>query len=90
MTSTFAEQRRAHLQALSAQLPDRGLVGRTLGGEDPVLWIWHPRTGKQTIVFATPSTDGWLFLWSPGGQEDAANPAQTADLIEKLLSEGDG
>ncbi|GLW08538.1 hypothetical protein Misp01_36680 [Microtetraspora sp. NBRC 13810] len=59
-----------------------------LGGETaPVLWIWCPGTGRQTIVFATPSADGWLFLWSPDGQEGTGNPGQTADLIRKLLSD---
>ena len=87
MTSTFAEQRRAHLDALAAELPDCGLVGRMLGAADPVLWIWYPDTGRQTIVFATQSSDGWVFLWSPDGHEDAGNPAQTADLIKKLLAE---
>ncbi|MDF5754053.1 hypothetical protein [Spongiactinospora sp. TRM90649] len=86
MTSTFAEQRRAHLEKLAARLPDRGLVGRMIGSSDPVLWIWHPRTTRQTIVFATPSQDGWMFLWSPGGQERADSPDETADLVEKLLS----
>ncbi|MCG5211837.1 hypothetical protein [Streptosporangium sp. KLBMP 9127] len=88
MTSTFTEQRRVHLEALAARLPDRGLAGRMLGNDDPVLWIWHPRTGKQTIVFATPSGNGWLFMWSPDGQESADDIAQTAKLVEKLLSAG--
>ncbi|RBQ14752.1 hypothetical protein DP939_38940 [Spongiactinospora rosea] len=87
MTSTFAEQRRAYLDELSARLPERGLIGRMLGGSDPMLWIWHPTTGKQTIVFATPSKNGWLFLWSPGGQEGADLPEQAADMVKKLLAE---
>jgi hypothetical protein len=87
VTSTFTEQRRAHLEALAAQLPGRGLVGRMLGSEDPVLWIWHPRTEKQTIVFATPSKNGWLFLWAPDGQKSVDNVEQTADLVSDVLSE---
>jgi hypothetical protein len=86
ITSTYARQRRTHLEALAEQLPKRGLVSRLLGGEDPVLWVWHPHTGKQTIVFATPTKNGWMFLWSPDGQESADDPAQTAELVGKLLS----
>ncbi|MFC7644130.1 hypothetical protein ACFQX6_27890 [Streptosporangium lutulentum] len=66
MPSAFTQQRLAHLESLAAELPDRGLVSRMLGGDDPVLWVWHPGSGRQTIVFATPAKDGWLFLWSLG------------------------
>ena len=85
-TSTFARQRRTHLEALAERLPERGLVSRMLGGDDPVLWVWHPHTGKQTIVFATPAKQGWLFLWSPDGQENADEPGSAADLVQKLLA----
>ena len=86
-TSAYAGQRRIHLEALAEQLPDRGLVSRMLGGDDPVLWVWHPHTGRQTIVFATPAKAGWLFLWSPDGQENAEDLDLTADTIKKLLAE---
>ncbi|GLW97967.1 hypothetical protein [Microtetraspora sp. NBRC 16547] len=85
-TSTYAPQRRTHLEALAGQLPERGLVGRMLGGDDPVLWVWHPHTGHQTIVFAAPTIEGWLFLWSPDGQESAEDLEKTADAVTKLLS----
>ncbi|GAA3124965.1 hypothetical protein GCM10010466_14780 [Planomonospora alba] len=87
LTDTFSRQRLAHLESLAAELPGRGLVGRMLGGGDPVLWIWHPGTGKQTIVFATPAREGWLLLWSPSGQEGTGDPAHVAELIGKLLGD---
>ncbi|WP_062348172.1 hypothetical protein [Herbidospora yilanensis] len=80
-------ERRTLLEALAERLPGRGLQGRMLGGGEPVLWIWHPRTNRQTIVFATQSAGGWLFLWSPDGQEDAADPDVAADTLGKLLSQ---
>jgi hypothetical protein len=85
-TSTYGYERRAHLEALAAQLPSHGLAGRLLNQEDPVLWVWHPRTRRQTIVLATPTQDGWVFLWSPEGRERAGEPAATADAIGWLLS----
>ncbi|MFC4059398.1 hypothetical protein ACFOWE_13915 [Planomonospora corallina] len=87
MTDTFSRQRLAHLESLAAELLGRGLVGRMLGGADPVLWVRHPGSGKQTIVFATPAQDGWLLLWSPSGQENAGDPAHAAELIGKSLGE---
>lgn len=38
-----------------------------------MLWVWHPRTGRQTLIFATPGSRGRLLLWSPGGQGDAGD-----------------
>ncbi|WP_066365135.1 hypothetical protein [Herbidospora mongoliensis] len=80
-------ERRALLETLAERLPERGLQGRMLGGAEPVLWIWHPRTSRQTIVLATQSGGGWLFLWSPDGQENADDPEVAADTLEKLLSQ---
>ncbi|SDG16315.1 hypothetical protein SAMN05421505_102114 [Sinosporangium album] len=87
MTSTYTQQRRTHLETLAAQLPEYGLVGRLLGGEDPMLWVWHPTTGKQTIIFATPTKDGWLFLWSPNGQAKADATTTTVELLRKALAD---
>ncbi|MBG0828854.1 hypothetical protein HS041_13855 [Planomonospora sp. ID67723] len=86
MTDTFTQQRLTHLESLAAELPDRGMVSRMLGGDDPVLWVWHPSSGKQTIVFATPAKEGWLYLWSPDGQEGTAHPAQVAESVKQLLA----
>jgi hypothetical protein len=86
LSSTFAQQRRTLLEALAGELPGRGLASRMLGGDHPMLWVWNPRTGSQTIVFASPANTGWVFLWSPDGQEGADDTALAADQITKLLS----
>ncbi|WP_283134766.1 hypothetical protein [Rhizohabitans arisaemae] len=83
--STYARQRRTHLEALAGQLPSRGLAGRFLIKDNPILWVWNPRTGRQTVVFATPVKDGWLLLWARGGQGDAEHPGPAAEAIKSLL-----
>ncbi|MGW0806839.1 hypothetical protein [Nonomuraea sp. NPDC002799] len=83
--SGYTGERRVHLEALAELLPDHGLVGRMVGGDDPVLWVWHPRTGRQTIIFATPSGQGWLFLWSPGGQGAVDDLEHTAAALRQTL-----
>ncbi|MER7364351.1 hypothetical protein ACI2LC_22615 [Nonomuraea wenchangensis] len=85
MASGYTGERRAHLQALAELLPDHGLVSRMVGGDEPVLWAWHPRTGRQTLVFATPSSGGWVFLWSPRGQGGADDLDRTADALRQTL-----
>ncbi|MGI5160079.1 hypothetical protein [Microbispora sp. CA-102843] len=85
-TGDYSGQRLAHLEALAARLPERGLTARLLGTDDPVLSVWHPDTGRQTIVFATPAKEGWMFLWAPGGQESADDPGRAAELISQTLS----
>ncbi|WP_271217951.1 hypothetical protein [Streptosporangium carneum] len=87
MTSVFSQQRLTYLGSLSAELSERGLAGRMVGGDDPVLWVWHPDSLRQTIVFATPAGDGWLFLWSPDGQENAEDFRRAADSIKRLLED---
>lgn len=86
MPNTFTQQRLAHLDSLADELRQRGLGSRTLGGITPVLWVWHPDGHRQTIVFATPAQDGWLFLWSPDGEESADEPARAAESVERLLA----
>ncbi|WP_433254153.1 hypothetical protein ACQPYK_11970 [Streptosporangium sp. CA-135522] len=85
MTAPFVQQRLAHLESLAAGLRGRGLMCRMLGAGNPVLWVWHPGNGRQTIVFASPAGDGWLFLWAPDGQESAEDPGRAAGLVGKLL-----
>ncbi|NBE92019.1 hypothetical protein FE391_36585 [Nonomuraea sp. KC401] len=87
MASGFTGERRVHLEALAELLPAVGLVGRLVGEDDPVLWVWHPHTGRQTIIFATPSGEGWLFLWSPGGQGSADDLARTAAALREALDD---
>ncbi|MEV4175367.1 hypothetical protein [Nonomuraea sp. NPDC049709] len=86
MASGYTGERRVHLEALAELLPAHGLVSRMVGGEDPVLWVWHPRTGHQTIVFATPSNRGWQFLWSPGGQGSADDLERTSATLRQTLA----
>ncbi len=86
MASGFTGERRVHLEALADLLPAYGLVSRMVGGEDPVLWVWHPRTGRQTIVFATPSNNGWQLLWSPGGQGSADELDRAATALRRTLA----
>ncbi|MFI7634424.1 hypothetical protein [Nonomuraea sp. NPDC049400] len=85
MASGYTRERRTRLEALAELLPHHGLVSRMIGTEDPVLWVWHPRTGRQTIIFATPSHRGWLFLWSPGGQGSADELELTAATLRQAL-----
>lgn len=85
MSSGYTGERRALLEALAELLPDQGLVSRMVGGHDPVLWVWHPHTGRQTMVFATPSSHGWLLLWSSGGQGRADDLAGAAGALRQSL-----
>ncbi|WP_030506475.1 hypothetical protein [Microbispora rosea] len=85
-TGDYSRQRLARLGALAARLPGLGLSARLLGTDDPVLSVWHQGTGRQTIVFATPTKEGWMFLWAPGGQESADDPGRAAELIGQTLS----
>ncbi|MBX6385642.1 MAG: hypothetical protein IRZ07_22145 [Microbispora sp.] len=85
-TGDYSRQRLAHLEALAARLPEHGLAARLVGTDDPVLSVWHPGTGRQTLVFATPARDGWMFLWARGGQERADDPGRAAELIGRTLS----
>jgi hypothetical protein len=83
--SGYTGERRARLETLAELLPEHGLVGRLVGGDDPVLWVWHPHSGRQTIIFATPSSRGWQFLWSPDGQDTADDPQRTAATLRQVL-----
>ncbi|GHE28465.1 hypothetical protein GCM10017673_33530 [Streptosporangium violaceochromogenes] len=85
VTDTFTQQRLIHLGSLAAELSERGLSSRVLGRNAPVLWVWDPGSGSQTIVFATPTSDGWFFLWSPDGQECAKDSRRTAEALKGLL-----
>src|SRR5690606_32230685 len=57
-----------------------------VGEEEPLLWVWHPQTGGQTLVFATPARDGWVFLWGEGGRGDAENLDHTARALRDTLA----
>ncbi|WP_219471565.1 hypothetical protein [Nonomuraea rhizosphaerae] len=90
MASAYTGERRTHLEALAALLPGQGLASRMIGGEEAVLWVWHPGTARRTLVFATPSRDGWLFLWSPGGQSSVDDLRGTARALEEALRNSAG
>jgi hypothetical protein len=85
VASGYTGERRAHLEALAELLPSQGLVSRLVGGDDPVLWVWHPNTGRQTIIFATPTAHGWQFLWSRGGHGRADDLERTAGALRETL-----
>ncbi len=85
MSSSYTGERRTHLQALAEMLPEHGLVSRMMGGDDPMLWVWHPRTGRHTIIFATPTADGWVFLWSSGGRGRVDDLGRTARALRETL-----
>ncbi|MFF5211834.1 hypothetical protein [Streptosporangium sp. NPDC000396] len=55
-----------------------------LEGDGRLPWVWHPGSGRQTIVFATPVRSGRLFLWSSHGQESTGNPGHSAEMIKEL------
>ncbi|MEU7743828.1 hypothetical protein [Nonomuraea sp. NPDC049158] len=86
-SSTYTGERRTHLEALAKLLPGHGLASRMIGGEEPVLWAWHLRTGRQTLVFATPAGRGWQFLWSPGGQGTADDLHLTARSLKESMED---
>ncbi|MGI5269965.1 hypothetical protein ACQEUU_12505 [Nonomuraea sp. CA-218870] len=83
--SAYTRERRSLLQDLAEALPRHGLESRMVGGDDPMLRVWHPDTDKQTLVFATPSREGWLFLWAPGGRGDANDLERTARGLKEAL-----
>jgi hypothetical protein len=87
VASTYTGERRTQLEALAELLPGQGLASRMVAADEAVLWVWHPRTGQQTLVFATPSRDGWLFLWSSGGQGSANDLRGTARALAEALAE---
>ncbi|KAB8195694.1 hypothetical protein FH608_009245 [Nonomuraea phyllanthi] len=85
MANGYTSERRSRLEALAELLPHHGLVSRMVGNHEPVLWVWHPRTGRQTMIFAIPSHRGWTYLWSPGGQSDADQPELAAAALREIL-----
>jgi len=85
VASGYTGERRTQLQALADLLPAHGLVARMVGGDEPLLWVWHPHTGRRTLVFATPSNRGWRFLWSPGGQGGADDLDGTCAELRRTL-----
>jgi hypothetical protein len=80
------ETRRQHLTALAGELRHRGLDCRLLGPDESVLRVINATTGRKVMILASPTANGWSFLWSGGGIADAADPADAADRIARALS----
>ncbi|WP_243716206.1 hypothetical protein [Actinomadura darangshiensis] len=80
-----AEVRRRHLAALAYEVESRGLVWKFAGPDESLLAVHGPRTGRQAMVVATPSGDGWYYLWPGGGMAEVARLAEVADRLHALL-----
>jgi hypothetical protein len=81
----IAEVRRRHLAALAYEVEARGLAWRFAGPDESLLAVHGPRTGRHLMVVATPSGEGWYYLWPGGGIADVAELAEVADRIRALL-----
>ncbi|MBO2445833.1 hypothetical protein J4573_01900 [Actinomadura barringtoniae] len=82
----IAEVRRHHLAALAYEAEARGLRWRLAGPEESVLGVANATTRRQVMVVATPSGEGWSYLWSGGGIADVADVARVADRLLQLLA----
>ncbi|GAA2599340.1 hypothetical protein SMC26_20130 [Actinomadura fulvescens] len=82
----IAEVRRHHLAALAYEVEARGLRWRLAGPEESVLGVSNPMTRIQVMVVATPSGDGWSYLWTGGGIADVGDVARVADRLVRILT----
>lgn len=82
----IAEVRRRHLAALAYEVEARGLSWRFAGPEESVLGVCGLRTRRQIMVVATPSGDGWYYLWPGGGMADVTDVTEVADRLTALLA----
>lgn len=82
----IAEVRRRHLAALAYEVEARGLSWRLAGPGESLLSVSGPRTRRQIMVVATPSGDGWYYLWPGGGMADVTEAATVAASLAALLS----
>src|SRR5690349_15015345 len=82
----LVETRRRHLAALTRELQRFGLGCRLLGPERSVLRVAGGSTGRRVMVLASPTTEGWSFLWSGGGIADAADPGTAAHQIADAVN----
>jgi hypothetical protein len=81
----IAEVRRRHLAALAYEVESRGLSWRFAGPEESLLAVYGVRTGRHVMVVATPSGDGWFYLWPGGGMADVTRLSEVADRLAALL-----
>jgi CelD/BcsL family acetyltransferase involved in cellulose biosynthesis len=84
----MAEPRRRHLAALSdaIQRLDLAISCRLLGPTGSMLRVAGNTTGRRIMVLASPTSDGWSFLWSGGGMADATDPAAAARQIAAAVA----
>ncbi|OLT23606.1 hypothetical protein BJF79_45930 [Actinomadura sp. CNU-125] len=81
----IARVRRRHLAALAYELELRGLTWRLAGPGESVLSVRGARSGRGAMVVATPTGDGWAYLWPCGGMADVTAAPQVADRLARLL-----
>lgn len=81
----IAEVRRRHLVALAREIEARGLPCRFVGPGQALLVVYGPRTRRRIMVVATPTGEGWSYLWANGGMADVADLFPAADRIRALL-----
>ncbi|MEU5881285.1 hypothetical protein [Spirillospora sp. NPDC047279] len=82
----IAEVRRHHLAALAYEVESRGLRWRLAGPEESVLGVANPRSRMQVMVVATPSMEGWSYLWTGGGISGVGDVSRVADQLARLLA----
>lgn len=81
-----SERRRRHLEALARELRLHGLRTRLVGGDDPMLRVEDPYTGRSMMVVAMQTSRvDWSYLWGGGGQAGTADPARVASLIAETF-----
>ncbi|WP_344897453.1 hypothetical protein [Actinomadura meridiana] len=81
----IAETRRRHLAALAREVEARGLTWRLAGPEESLLSVSGARTRRRLMVVATPSGDGWYYLWPGGGMADVTQPETVAARLAQML-----
>lgn len=82
----LARVRQGHLAALAYEVESRGLAWRLAGPGESVLSVHCARSGRSVMVVATPSGDGWSYLWPGGGIADVAAAPLVADRLARLLA----
>ncbi|GGV43336.1 hypothetical protein GCM10010182_79940 [Actinomadura cremea] len=82
----LARVRQRHLAALAYEVELRGLVWRLAGPGESVLSVHGAGSGRSVMVVATPSGDGWSYLWPGGGIADVAAAPLVADRLARLLA----
>jgi hypothetical protein len=83
---SYTVSRRHHLAALSYEADLRGLESRLIGPGEDILRIADPSSGRDTMVFVAPSSDGgWSYLWGGRGTASADDPSGAAERIAAFL-----